>query len=294
MPTKPANKPVPAEFGAGLKIGRYAFTHGETPKRRLTLDTYQPAKVDSADSPLPILVMYFGGGWLNGRPGHFTPLAQAIAHRGYVTVVPEYRLSGEARFPAAAHDCKAAVRWARKNANMLDGDPDRIAVTGGSAGGHLAGFVAATNGDQRFEGQGDHLEVNSTVQAAIVMCGPMDFDVERVEKGIAASKEAGETNPYVAFFGATPTENPTIYHEASPLTHLSETMPPSLFIDGEYDQPKARYTAFWEKMDSLGIAHEFVLMKEGPHPFWNFEAWFDQTVDAIDNFLNRHLTTDRN
>lgn len=286
---KVQNKLVPAKFGAGLVMGRNQYTYvDEQRKRRLTLDTYRPAKVKSG-TRLPILVMFFGGGWINGRPGHFTPLAQAIAHRGYVTVVPNYRLSGEARFPAAVHDCKAAVRWARKNARMLKGDPDKIAVTGGSAGGHLAGFVAATNGIAEFEGSGDHREISSEVQALVVMCGPMDFLNEKTLANIKRSREKGQVHPVIPFLGATPDQNKEIYIRASPDTYISKTMPPALFIDGEFDNPRNRYLGTWKKMDELEIAHEFVLMEKGPHPFWNYEQWFEPTVDAFDTFLSRQF-----
>jgi len=268
-------------------MGRYQYTYvDEQKKRRLTLDTYRPEKVDS-NVKLPILVIYFGGGWINGRPSHMTPLAQAMAHKGYVTVVPNYRLSREAPFPAAVYDCKAAIRWARSKANMLKGNPNKIAVTGGSAGGHLAGFVAATNGMSEFEGQPS--STSSEVQALIVMCGPMDLLNEKMLHSINKSEENGLVHPVVQFLGATPTENTDIYKKASPNTYINKKMPPALFIDGEYDNPRNRYLDTWKKMDELEIPHEFVLMNEGPHPFWNYERWFDKTVNAFDNFLSQQF-----
>ena len=149
------------------------YTHvDERRKRRLTLDLYRPSKGESAR---PAIVVFFGGGWMNGRPGLFAALAQALTQRGYVCVVPQYRLSGEKPFPAAVHDCKAAIRWTRKNAKRYNIDPGRIATMGGSAGGHLAGFMAASNGVKRFEGKGDHHSVSSDIQATVVMCGAMNL-----------------------------------------------------------------------------------------------------------------------
>lgn len=141
-------------FGKGVHSeGSIIFTYvDEKRRRRLTLDLYKPLK---ANEPLPVIVMFFGGGWQNGRPGLFAALGQRLAQRGYLTVVPEYRLSGEAPFPAAVHDCKAAIRWVRMSAKRFGADPRRIATIGGSAGGHLSGFVAATNGRKEFEGQGN-------------------------------------------------------------------------------------------------------------------------------------------
>ena len=164
-------------------------------RRRLTLDVYRP---ENRDRLSPAIVMYFGGGWQNGRPGLFAPLAQALAQRGYVCVVPEYRLSGEAPFPAAVYDAKAAVRWTRKFSKRFKVDPHRIACLGGSAGGHLAGFVAATSSTGKFEGKGEHREVSSEVQAAVVMCGPMNLldpnTVERIEKSDWIERKPHETD----------------------------------------------------------------------------------------------------
>lgn len=269
----------------GLHVeGPIIFTYvDEKHRRRLSLDLYKPAE---HEGKLPAIVLYFGGGWQNGRPGLFAALAQGLAQKGYVTIVPNYRLSGEAPFPAPVHDCKAAVRWARANAKRFRIDPDHIAVMGGSAGGHLAGFVAATNGMEEFEGQGDHRDQSSQVQAAIVMAGPMNLSDPVVAERVAQALASGKGSPYVDFLGgATPDKNPEVYRKASPLTHLGQSMPPALFIDGEKDRPKLRYPEFWEKMDELGIKHEFVLMPKGPHPFWVYEAWFKPTVDATDKFL---------
>ncbi len=273
----------------GLRVeGSVVFTYvDEKKRRRLSADIYSPAE---GNGPFPAIVMYFGGGWQNGRPALFAPLAQRLAQLGYVTVVPEYRLSGEAPFPAAVHDAKAAVRFTRKSARRFKVDPDRIACMGGSAGGHLAGFVGASNGVERFEGAGEHREVSSEVQAAIVMCGPMDlFDpviLARVEK--AVGNPNGDA--ILDFMGGEPpSKNKAIYREASPIFYVSAATPPMLFIDGENDRPEIRYVDFRKKLDSFGKAHDFVLMPQGPHPFWVYEEWFEPTVQAVDAFLKKNM-----
>ena len=218
------------------------YTHvDERRKRRLTLDLYRPAKTEGVR---PAIVMFYGGGWMNGRPGQLTALAQALVERGYVCVVPQYRLSGEKPFPAAVHDCKAAIRWTRKNAKRYSIDPRRIATMGGSAGGHLAGFMAASNGVKQFEGEGDHHGVSSDVQAAVVMCGAMNFlesfIVDRLEKAAGTLR----SDAVIDFMGgALPRQKTGIYREASPVTHVSKRTPPMLFIDGELDKPGLRYAS---------------------------------------------------
>jgi acetyl esterase/lipase len=288
-PAQPKRVKVRPLFTDGIhQEGSIMFTYvDEKKRRRLTLDLYRPR---NGKGPYPVIVMFFGGGWQNGRPALFAPLAQRLAQRGYVTVVPEYRLSGEAPFPAAVHDCKAAVRWIRKYARRFNADPDRIATIGGSAGGHLSGFVAATNGQEQFDGQGDHRETSSAVQAGIVMCGPMDmlddYMIERLRK--SAKSPNGDA---VAEFmgGALPWKDRKLYETASPLTHVDGKTPPMLFVDGEYDRPQLRYPKMWAKLDRFGIPHDFALMPQGPHPFWAYEEWFEPTVKAVDGFLQKYL-----
>ena len=284
---QPSRKKVLPNMTRGIVAeGSIIFNYVDAKRRRrLTLDVYRPEKVKS---PSPAIVMYFGGGWQNGRPGLFAALAQALAQRGYVCVVPEYRLSGEAPFPAAVHDAKAAVRWTRRFAKRFNIDPNRIACLGGSAGGHLSGFVAATSGSGRFEGEGENREVSSAVQAAIVMCGPMNLlDPKSVARVEAAAKTPAGHAMIDFLQGQTPSSNEMLYRQASPLTHVGPDTPPMLFIDGEFDNPGSRYTEFRAVLDRHKIANEFLMLPQAPHPFWVYEAWFEPTVDAVDAFLRQ-------
>src|SRR5258706_12778327 len=96
-------------------------------------------------------------------------MMERIATHGFVTALVAYRLSGEAKYPAALYDCKSAVRYLRANAAKFKVDPERIGVMGGSAGGHLTGLLAMTSGLPEFEGHGPTKESSSRVEAAIVM-----------------------------------------------------------------------------------------------------------------------------
>jgi acetyl esterase/lipase len=92
-----------------------------------------------ADTPLPSIVFCFGGGWVNGTPAQFEPQSRHLAARGMIAIVADYRLKKR-------HDAKACMRWVSANAARLGIDPTRIAVGGGSAGGHLATSVAILSG----------------------------------------------------------------------------------------------------------------------------------------------------
>ena len=138
-------------------------------QRALVLDLYTPK--DIASKPLPVVIMVHGGGWSGGTHRYLRPLAMSLAAKGFACIAVEYRLAGEASFPAAVWDVKAAVRWARKNAKEFNFDPDFITVAGGSAGGNIAGLVGVTTGDKRFEGDGEHTDFSSKVHAVISFYG---------------------------------------------------------------------------------------------------------------------------
>src|SRR6185295_5987494 len=116
-----------------------------------------------------------GGGWSARQVKSDKPMMERLATNGFVTALVAYRLSGDAKYPAALNDCKSAIRYLRAHAAEFKIDPARIGVMGGSAGGHLTGLVAMTSGKPEFEGDGPNREQSSTVQAAIVMAATMDL-----------------------------------------------------------------------------------------------------------------------
>src|SRR5262249_38778427 len=110
------------------------------------VDLYLP-KQRKSDKPLPVIAYLHGGGWINGhRIGGFTGSIRRAQTGEYAAVSIGYRLTGEAHWPAQIYDCKAAIRWIRGHAKQYNLDPDKIAITGNSAGGHLASLLG-TSGD---------------------------------------------------------------------------------------------------------------------------------------------------
>jgi pectinesterase len=207
-------------------------------------------------------------------------MIERIAARGFVTGIVAYRLSTEARYPAAIHDCKAAVRYLRAHAADLKIDPDRIGVMGGSAGGHLTGLLAMTVGKPEFEGDGPNRDQSSAVKAAIVMAATQDL--------VAANREKTSEGA-VAFFGATAAEKPDLYAQASPITHVRAGVPPTLFIEGEKDTLKIGRAEMQEKLRALGIETGLHTLKDAPHPFWMSNPWCDETVEIAASFFKKHL-----
>ena len=115
----------------------------------------------------PAVLLLHGGGWRDGDKSQLKYYGIQLARYGYLCVCSEYRLSGEAVWPAQLHDAKAALRWIRGNAAELNVDAERIAVSGNSAGAHLALMLAATPGTPGLEGEGGQEGVSTSCAAAI-------------------------------------------------------------------------------------------------------------------------------
>ena len=128
-----------------------------------------------ATGRFPRFVCIHGGGFRAGAAPGDDGLCIRLAEQGYVAATVSYRLAPKYQFPAAIHDVKAAVRWLRANAKKYNIDPDRIGVTGGSAGGHLAQFLGVTADVKQFEGDGGNPEQSSRVACVVNYYGPSDF-----------------------------------------------------------------------------------------------------------------------
>ena len=136
----------------------------------LQLDIYSPKSISH---PLPVVLWIHGHRWSYGSKEQRPPVN--LMAQGYIVVSLDYRLSGEAPFPAAIEDCKAAVRWLRANATTYHIDPDHIGAWGHSAGGHLAALLGTSGGVAELEGAGDNSTFSSRVQAVCDMSGPSDI-----------------------------------------------------------------------------------------------------------------------
>src|SRR5690606_12769333 len=148
---------------------------GDAGDRPLRLDLYSPRDLDG---PAPGLIFIHGGGWKHGKKEDYRLYGLTFAQKGYVVASVQYRLSGEARYPAAIHDVKAAVRWMRSESESIGVDADRIGVAGGSAGGHLAMMLGYTSDVPTFDGDSGHEGVSSRVQAVVNIYGPTDLTTE--------------------------------------------------------------------------------------------------------------------
>lgn len=252
------------------------LTVADYPEHKVELYVYVPDK----DVTWPCILDIHGGGWKARQVEADKPMMERLAQRGFVTALVSYRLSTEAKYPAALADCKAALRCLRANAKELKLDPKRIGVMGGSAGGHLSGLTAMTSGKPEFEGDGPFKDSSSDVQACIVMAATQDM--------VAANKDKASESA-VLFFGGNYTEKPDVYAAASPITHVRAGVPPTIYIEGEKDTLKVGRAEMMEKLKALGIETAVHTLKDAPHPFWMSDPWCAETVDIADAFFKKHL-----
>jgi pectinesterase len=249
------------------------------------MDIHRPR---DAWGKLPAVVCIHGGGWAKGNRRSHATLAQALAARGYVTATISYRLSGEAPFPAAIHDCKAAVRFLRAHADAYGIDPARIGAIGLSAGGHLTALLATSGGVPELEGDGGHPGVSSAIQAAVPMGAQTDLLAPRTRR-ISAQPDRGRI--WRQFLGGSQQERRSTYRLASPLHHLDQSDPPCWLITGAEDDPSTQGDAFRSKLNAMGIDHGLTVIEDAPHPFLGKQVWFDQMLDAADTFFTEQFGT---
>ncbi len=252
--------------------------YSQRPGRLLHIDTFVPKKVNATKS---VVILVHGGGWKKGtRSGEHTKAAW-FSGRGYVAVCPEYRLSGEATFPAAIHDIKDAIRWTRKHALQWGANPDNIVLMGFSAGAHLVALAATAGPEARLD-LPDSQKRSSSVAACIAVAGPSITNDER-----ALLNARKPDSNYQLFFGGLPEAIPEIYERGSPEHWVSGNEPPMLFITE--GNPEA-HKAIRSRLDKMGIRNEGFNLTGGLHSEWNWEPWFTPTMEVTEKFIQSILT----
>ena len=172
--------------------------------------------------PRPAIVVIHGGGWIEGDKSSFASREHGVpgnivdfAALGFVAVTINYRLAGEAPFPAALDDCKCAVRWLRAHAKDYHLDPEHIGAFGNSAGGHLALLLGMAGKDARLEGDGTYQDQSSLVQAVVSDSGPIDL-ARAVSEAVPCVRCA------LGSWAVRPrASEPPLYQTASPINHIS-------------------------------------------------------------------------
>ncbi|MGH2632108.1 MAG: alpha/beta hydrolase fold domain-containing protein [Tepidiformaceae bacterium] len=243
--------------------------------RDLKCDIFTPP---GSPTNAPAILLLHGGGWSGGDRSQLRGYGILPGRLGYVCVASEYRLSGEAPWPAQIHDSKAALRWMRANASRLGIDPSRIAVSGNSAGAHLSLMVAGTPNMPEFEGVGGNPGVDTSVAASVAIYAPVQLG------GPVALSEAVS-----ALMGPNPTV--AALAGASPITHASATFPPTLLIHGNADElvPSDASLQMYRALRAAGVPAEVHIYADQPHAFDAAPAFGRQCAAVMDLFFQRYL-----
>jgi acetyl esterase/lipase len=265
-----AEKPVlddnfpaqPVRFPKGVTAYRdvvYQQLPGFIPQ---VVDIYVPA----TKGPHPLVLYIHGGGWVGGHTRHSGALANfpavlaALAAEGFTVASLEYRLSGEAKFPAQLQDAKASLRFLGEHAARYRIDPSRVGIWGGSAGGHLTALAALTCKDTGLDpAAGKDL----CASAAVTWYGVFDF------AALATGREGGVDGAAERLMGCAARCDAGTYALASPVTYADAKDPPFLLIHGTDDKvvPIAQSRLGEEKLRAAGVPVESIYIPGVDHSF---------------------------
>ena len=245
------------------------------PARSEKCDIYLPERLPS-DPASPAVVWIHGGGWTGGTKNEdrAANICGNLAKAGYVCINIDYKL-GDGAWPTNLLDCKNAVRFLRVHAAEYHVDADRIAVMGGSAGGHLALMVGLTQSEKSLEPVSPYPDVSNSVGVIVDLYGPTDLlngqavDANGKQLGHLENEEKASK-----VLGGTRVKNPDLWRKASPISYIAADSPPIMIIQGTAD-PLVDYHQSYELNDALakaGVPHQLLVLEGVGHQF-DFNTW---------------------
>ncbi|MHB0937576.1 MAG: alpha/beta hydrolase fold domain-containing protein [Armatimonadota bacterium] len=246
----------------------------------LLLDLYLPPKKSDR---LPVVVWIHGGYWCQRSKDEDIPALFLLDH-GFAVASIDFRQSQQAIFPGQIHDCKAAVRWLRANAESYGLDPDHIGVWGDSSGGHLAALLGTSGGVQTLEGSEGNTGMSSRVQCVCDWYGPADLVEAFTAPGIP--ENAYRASFVFKLLGGKDRGKAAL---ASPITHVTPDDAPFLIMHGTKDRvvPLAQSRRLKDALKSAGVPVQLVVLPGASHADKAFlNAGNKRTIL---HFFNRHL-----
>ena len=250
---------------------------------RQRLDIYRPRVLPPQGCP--VILQIHGGGWIFGnKDDQALPLMYHLASKGWICVAANYRLSPSVGFPTHLHDCKAALAWIRAHGREYGMDPSFVAVTGGSAGGHLCALMGLTA--NRKDLQPGHEDADTSVQACVPFYGVYDM-LNRA----GARPSSDKFFEFLAdrVLHASPTENPERWELASPLSQVHADAPPFMVLHGASDSlaPVVDARAFVRRMREVSRSPVvYVELAGAEHGFEVMHSpRAEYSIDGVERFL---------
>ena len=260
------------------------YADNTNPKQMV--DLYLPRKRNS-DRPLPVVALIHSGGWMNGDRIGYAAMGIQLARSGdYAAVAVGYRLSKEAHWPEQIYDCKAAIRWIRGHAKEFNLDPDRIAVWGSSAGGHLSSLLGTSGDVKELEGTlGSFTSLSSRVHCVVNQCGPEDFT-----QALMFDKEGRpnfKDDAVSGLLGGAAPERRAEALAASPVTHVTKDDAPFITFHGTADQRVSwrHAEAIHAALQKAGVPSLLVPITDGGHGSVNHP----EVKQRGEQFVAKHL-----
>lgn len=267
----------------------------DTQSPRQCFDLYLP---DEGDGPFPLLVHIHGGAFAFGdkRDDHMDAYLTGI-RRGYAVASIEYRVSGEATFPAAVLDCREAIRYIKSHGAEYKIDPDRVIVIGGSAGGNLAAMLGMNVPNGQFPGEEGRTgySCQPTVKIAIDQFGPVRFETmtaQAMANGVSQVHPDAARMPESRYLGCPVDQAPAeMLEKAYPGTYASEKMAPMLVQHGTADHlvPWAQSEEFVADLIAKGYGDrvEYVPLEGADHEDRRF--FREENMNLVFRFIENHL-----
>lgn len=266
-----------------------------TESKRQCFDLYLP---EEGDGPFPLFIHIHGGGFAFGdkRDDHMDAYLDGIK-RGYAVASIEYRVSGEATFPAAVLDCREAVRYIKSHATEYCVDAEKVAVLGGSAGGNLAAMIGMNVPNGKFPGEESRTEFSCEpfVQVAIDQFGPVRFETMEEQarvNGISETHPDPSMMPESKYLGCPLDRAPVeLLKKSYPGTYANEAMAPMLVQHGTKDHlvPWAQSEEFVKDLQEKGFAHkvEYISLEGADHEDKRFTE--KENMDIVFKFIEKYI-----
>jgi acetyl esterase/lipase len=220
---------MPWVDGRGDRRKTRGVVYADVGTHRLKLDVYEPKEQLRTGERRPAIMQIHGGAWVVGsKEEQGVPLLNHLARNGWVGFNVEYRLSPNAKFPTHLQDCKRALAWIREHADDYGIEPGFVAVTGGSAGGHLCALMALTADDPFF--QPGFEDADTSVQAAVPFYGVYDLtdrDRDQIDRFVRFLE--------VVVMGSHPEQDPEGWAAYSPIDRVHPDAPPTMLLHGSND-----------------------------------------------------------